>query len=134
MTHPERNAWLEIIAVGLASAAYAALFALYSADFAFAAFCFMALPSLAMLVRRAIAKTPLPVLDERDQAILANSSLVGYAVFWLAFVGGTMGLWAFYGGRGSIPVASLPAFPMAGCMVLMLSRSVATLVQYARGQ
>ena len=73
------------------------------------------------------------VVDERDQAIQRRSVLVAYTVFWLAFVAACVSLPGVLrvggvgaGGRG--PVERLRRPDAGGRRV-----SVATLVQYRRG-
>lgn len=131
MTYAERNAWFEIAVAGTTIAAYVALLFFLGPEPAIAAFAILALTSLSPMRRGRRRET---LVDERDVAILQRSSLIGYGVFWVAFVAGTMGVWVIRGEDGSIPANALPLFPMTGCLVLMLSRSLATVVQYARSR
>lgn len=134
MTRLERNAWFELAVVALTIAAYAVLYILFGPKPAIAAMAVLALTALQPAFDRLGKAGPKPALDERDQAILMKSSLIGYSVFWLAFVACTMGIWAANQDRGVVPVDVLPLFPVAGYLVLALGRSVATLVQYARSR
>ena len=134
MTSLERSAWFELTVATLAAVAYGALFLLFGSGPALGALALMALTAFGPSNRGAARGAPRVALDERDHAIMARSSLVGYSVFWLAFVAATMGVWALRGGRGSIAVDTLPLFPAAGWVVLTIGRSIATLVQYARGR
>jgi hypothetical protein len=43
--------------------------------------------------------------DERDQMIRLRSGLIGFSIFWLAFVAGCMLLPALYGWDGLVPVS-----------------------------
>lgn len=131
MTYGERRAWFEITVAGVTIAVYGALSLLLGSEPALAAFGILGLTGLAPKRKGGSSETR---LDERDVDILQRSSLIGYSVFWLTFVAGTMGLWALGGEHGSIPVDALPLFPLTGWMVLMLGRSLATLVLYARGR
>ena len=73
------------------------------------------------------------VEDERDRAIQRRSVLIAYTVFWLAFVAACVSLPAFYGWKGSVPVAVVQSSVWCGLILVVGVMSVATLVQYRRG-
>jgi hypothetical protein len=73
------------------------------------------------------------VWDERDEAIRRRAVAVAFAVFWLAFVAVCVGLPAFYGWEGRVPVGLVQASVFAGVALIYGVMSVATLVQYRGG-
>jgi hypothetical protein len=73
------------------------------------------------------------VEDERDWAIRRRSVLIAYSVFWLAFVAACVSLPAVYGWKGSVPVAVVQSSVWCGLILVVGVMSVATLVQYRRG-
>jgi hypothetical protein len=73
------------------------------------------------------------VEDERDWAIRRRSVLIAYTAFWLAFVAACVSLPAVYGWKGSVPVAVVQSSVWCGLILVVGVMSVATLVQYRRG-
>jgi hypothetical protein len=71
--------------------------------------------------------------DERDQMIRLRSGLIGFSIFWLAFVAGCMSLPALYGWDGSVPVGVVLSGVWYGVMVVVGVTAVATLVMYRLG-
>jgi hypothetical protein len=71
--------------------------------------------------------------DERDQMIRLRSVLIGYSIFWLAFVAGCMSLPVLYGWNGLVPVSVVLLGVWYGMMVVVGVTAVATLVMYRLG-
>lgn len=71
--------------------------------------------------------------DERDQLIQRRSTIIGYSVFWLAFVASAMLALVFYGGNGAVPVLVLVNAVWLGLLLFIGVQAVATLAQYGRG-
>ncbi|HEX7699776.1 MAG TPA: hypothetical protein VF403_03615 [Kofleriaceae bacterium] len=89
-----------------------------------AGFAWLALLGLETRVRRS-------ELDERDREIHARASLIGYGIFWVAFVFGCVGF--SIATSVVVPAPVIGVFPMVGYWLLEVSRSVAGLTLYARG-
>jgi uncharacterized membrane protein len=71
--------------------------------------------------------------DERDTQIAHKAVIIGFAVFWLAFSLGIMGLWAvvYYGGsREVISIHVLPNIVLCGTILFASARAIAIVVQY----
>ncbi|MDG3004610.1 hypothetical protein [Paludisphaera mucosa] len=67
------------------------------------------------------------VADERDLEIQRRSMLIAYVVFWLAFVIACVSLPAFYGWRGSVPVAVVQSSVWCAWILVVGVASIATL-------
>jgi hypothetical protein len=77
----------------------------------------------------------LAMMDERDKFIEERARIIGFTVFWLVWVFGSMLSWALlrYGaGRETIPVDALPLLVLGGFVVFVISQSIAILAQYGR--
>ena len=72
--------------------------------------------------------------DERDQLIRVRSGLIGFSIFWLAFVAGCMLLPAYYGWDGLVPVSVVLLGVWYGWMVVVGVTAVATLLMYRVGR
>jgi len=73
------------------------------------------------------------MMDERDKFIEERSRFIGFVVFWLVWVFGSIISRAFlrYGeGRETIPIDALPVLVVAGFLVFVVSQSIAILAQY----
>lgn len=71
--------------------------------------------------------------DERDQRIHIRATVVAYSVFWLVFAAACMIPWWVLETGATIPVVVLPAMLAGGFVIVQLTQSVATLVQYGWG-
>jgi hypothetical protein len=71
--------------------------------------------------------------DEGDQMIRLRSGLIGFSIFWLAFVAGCMSLPALYGWDGYVPVSVVLSGVWYCFMVVVGVTAVATLVMYRVG-
>ncbi len=134
MSYHEKQAWFNLAVVGLAMATFFVLLPLFGVQRALGAFGWLGLLGLSPLFYRAKKGNSQVVSDERDYLIQSKAGLIAYSVFWMVFVGGSMGVWALYRDHGYISVDILPVFPLVGWVVLTLVQSVATLVQYGRGK
>jgi hypothetical protein len=88
--------------------------------------------SLFFIDRRRRAKVP---LDERENLIRQRAERTGMVMFWEVFVILCMSVWAVlsYGWhRTTLPVGFLPFLVFAGYIVLIVTQSVAILMQYKR--
>jgi hypothetical protein len=72
------------------------------------------------------------VADERDTAIQRRSILIGYVVFWLAFVGACESALIVYGEAGAVPVWMVASAVWWGVAIVFGVAAVATLVQYGK--
>jgi hypothetical protein len=73
------------------------------------------------------------VADERDREIQRRSLILGYSVFWLAFVAACVSPLMVYGERGSVPVVLVASAVWWGVAIVYGVSALATLVQYGRG-
>jgi hypothetical protein len=134
MSYHEKLAWFNLAVIGLAVLTFLALIPVFGAKPASGAFGFLGLLGFSPLLFKPRATSLQTLSDERDRAIQAKAVVIAYSIFWVVFVGGSMGVWALYQDRGSIPVDILPMFPLVGWMLLTSVQAVATLIQYARGK
>jgi hypothetical protein len=72
------------------------------------------------------------IFDERDNAIARTAGIVGYSIFWLAFVGAGMIPWVVLGDDALIPVRILPVAVLFAWIVLQSARAIVTLILYRR--
>jgi len=133
MLRQEKSALLNLAIIGLACPIFCVLWFVLGIHRATGAFGLLGLSGLIPAVTHSDRRGNV-LFDERDAMIQANSVRIAYAVFWILFVGASMGLWAIYEGQGTLPVQVLPLFPLGGWIVVTLTQSIATLVQYARGR
>jgi len=133
MLRQERSAWLSLSILGLATITFCVLLFIVGFNRATGAFGLLGLTGLIPLVTHTDQRRNVE-FDERDATIQASAVRLAYSVFWVVFVGASMGLWAVYQGRGVLPVQVLPLFPMVGWMVVTLVQSITILVLYARGR
>jgi hypothetical protein len=134
MSSQEREAWANVAVVSLTIAVWLILIPLLGIKTAFGAFGILGLLGLTPFLSNAGRKRGRVLVDERDRLIRERSVVVAYAVFWVAFVGTSMGVWAANRDRGTISVDLLPLFPFIGWMIITLVQGIATLVQYRQGQ
>ena len=73
------------------------------------------------------------VSDERDSFIVQRAASFAYKTFWFVFLFSSFAVHIFKGGRGSIPVITLPLMAIGGALFMMIMCSVSILVQYSRG-
>jgi hypothetical protein len=74
------------------------------------------------------------IADERDALIWHSSSLVAFALYWVAFSSVALIAPAVYGDNGAVPVSVIQLGVAAALMLLLSIQSVVMLFQYARGQ
>jgi len=73
------------------------------------------------------------MMDERDKRIEERSRIIGFSVFWVVWVIGSVGAWAllrYVANCETIPVETLPMLVVAGFLVFMMVQSVSILAQY----
>ena len=73
------------------------------------------------------------VFDERDQFILIRATLVSYVVLWLYFIAACIYAWLTAAPERSISVNVMPMVIVGGIAVFIVVQSIATLIQYGRG-
>jgi uncharacterized integral membrane protein len=74
-------------------------------------------------------------LDERETLINQRAMMTGFVLFWLVWVLSCMGVWAvltYIRHQDVVPVILLPILVFAGGIVCVVTRAIATLVQYKR--
>ena len=125
MSGPQKALIFKLVVATLAASTFGAIY-LVSRNFSVSnvGFAWLALLGLEKRVRHG-------ELDERDREISARASLIGYGIFWLAFVVGCVGF--SLATSAVVPAPIIGVFPMIGYWLLETSRSVVGLTLYARG-
>jgi hypothetical protein len=72
------------------------------------------------------------IADERDQAIANRSMTIALSVVWIATIFAATFMSFVYEAAGAIPVTLVQGGVWATFLVLVMTRSIATLVQYHR--
>src|SRR5262249_8198634 len=131
MSAMQKFAWFNLAIIALTLAAVLGLLPFLGKG-AFGACGFLGFLGFGPLFFR---KRPGQVLtDERDQVIQLRSALLGYAIFWVAFVLAASLLSPLvYGQEGAVPVWLIQMSVFCGFMLVYALLSVAILVQYAGG-
>lgn len=125
MSGPQKALIFKLVIATLAASTFGAIYlATRSFSVSNAAFAWLALLGFEKRVRQ---DEP----DERDREISARASLIGYGIFWIAFVVGCVGF--SMATSTVVPAPIIGAFPMIGYWLLETSRSVVGLTLYARG-
>ena len=73
------------------------------------------------------------VSDERDSFIVQRAVSFAYTTFWYVFLFSSFAVHVFMGGRGSVPVITLPLMVIGGALFMKIMTSVSILVEYGRG-
>ena len=73
------------------------------------------------------------VSDERDNFIVQRAGSFAYTTFWYVFLFSSFAVHVFKGGRGSVPVITLPLMVIGGALFMKIMTSMSILVQYSRG-
>lgn len=134
MNRQERIAWFNLTVMGLALLVFLILMPVLGPKRATGAFGLTGLMGLPAILALRKQRRDEVVEDERDQSIRLKSTVVGYSVFWVYFVGACMVPYSLRGQQGMISVEVLPIILMGGFLVLMLSGAIATIVQYHWGR
>ena len=76
-----------------------------------------------------------PVMDERDQLLWMRAWRTGMVIFWLVFVTGCVGSWAFMQyvrglDRITIPTQLFPIIAFVAYIIVTIAQSAATLCYY----
>jgi hypothetical protein len=71
--------------------------------------------------------------DERDQFIFIRATLTAYVVLWLYFIAACIYAWLSAAPKRSISVNMMPMVIVGGIAVFLVAQSIATLIQYGRG-
>ena len=76
-----------------------------------------------------------PVMDERDRLLAVRAWQAGMAIFWIVFVLGCVGSWAFMQyvrglDRITVPTELFPAIAFAAFIIVTIAQSAATLCYY----
>ncbi|HEY2154825.1 MAG TPA: hypothetical protein VGH33_04300 [Isosphaeraceae bacterium] len=128
MSAAQRNAWFNLVVVLVSVALVIGLSVLVGWPKAIGGFGTLGLLGFGVLFyRRRGAQV---VMDERDVSIQRRSIVLGYAVFWLAFVAACVSLPVVYGERGCVPVWMVASAVWWGVAIVYGVAAAATLVQY----
>ena len=88
---------------------------------------------LAWLFLFFVNKRKTTVFDERDQFIFIRATLAAYVVLWLYFIAACIYAWLSAAPERSISVNVMPIVIVGGIVVFIVAQSIATLIQYGRG-
>ena len=77
-------------------------------------------------------------LDERDLQIQRSARWCGFGVFWLVYVFGLMGTWAWFQHRGirtiSLDIGVVPLFVFGPVLLILVVDSITSVILYRRGR
>ena len=128
MVPAQKQAWFNLAVIAVALAVVLAIVP-FNGRAALGGFGFLGLLGFGGLFFR---KKPGRVLtDERDNLIRQRSVLIGYTVFWVAFILAATVAPVVY--PEAVPAVLVTASAYGGVALFLGVMSVATLVQYARG-
>lgn len=134
MTVQEKQAWFILWVIFITLILYCVIYMLlHSVIIATSAFALTAIIAFAGMIGRKERRQGKVVSDERDVDINKVAMMVAYSVFWLVFVFITVGTTMWLGPHGMVPVSIIGLAPYAGLSLLLLVRSVATIVLYRKG-
>ncbi len=79
-----------------------------------------------------------PDMDERDLQIQRSARWCGFGVFWLVYVFGLMGTWAWFQHRGirtiSLDIGVVPLFVFGPVLLILVVDSITSVILYRRGR
>ena len=131
MNAQQKVAWFNLAVFTAAVAAYGVLVPIMGPSPALGAFGILGMWGLTpFFFRRRNAEV---LVDERDEFVNLRGFVVGAVVFWLCFVAVCMTTWGvirYWKHQETVSVDILPVLVGGGMIVLMLSHSVAMLIQY----
>jgi hypothetical protein len=129
MSAAQRNAWFNLIVVLVSVAVVVGLSVLMGWPKAIGGFATLGLLGFGPLFYRRRGGQAV-VVDERDASIQRRSIVIGYVVFWLAFVAACVSLPMVYGERGTVPVWMVTSAVWWGVAIVYGVAAAASLVQY----
>jgi hypothetical protein len=130
MSAPQKHAWFNLVVIAATLAIVLLLYPVLGKG-ALGGLGFLGLLGLGGFFYR--KKRGQVLTDERDNLIHQRSTIAAYSVFWLAFVAAGVLTPLYYGYDGAVPAILVANAVWAGVMLLIVTQSVATLVQYSRG-
>ena len=132
MTELRKFAWYQLVIIALGLVAYLVMFATtrnVMASFAgFVVLAFLGVPSLVLIRRRRW-----PLTDERDKAIWSRAEIEGYRVFGLALMVWAVWVGASFADKGQVPLVFVFPVVWVGILLMIVARSIFTLVLDSRG-
>lgn len=129
MNAEQKQAWLAVITGIICILGYAALVPFVGFGPATAVMAIYAINGLTPLIWKPGNH------DERDIAILQRATLAGGIASYMAFIIGTMGIWAIvfaWHRQNLVSVHALPTLAIFGMIVLFFVRSIVVLVLYGK--
>jgi hypothetical protein len=129
MSAAQRNAWFNLVVVLASVALVVGLSVGLGWPKAIGGFGVLGLLGFGPLFYRRRAGQAV-VMDERDASIHRKSIVLGYAVFWLAFVAACVSLPMVYGERGTVPVWMVTSAVWWGVAIVYGVAAAASLIQY----
>lgn len=133
----ERQAWLILWSFGLAGVGFVILDLLLRlprmAGIDIAGL--LTLVAVSSWIGRRERREGKPVADERDQEITRRADLIGYAVFWMAFIVACTAPLLLKGPRSTVtlPTGLLILLVYDGFAIMMVVRSLVVVTLYRRG-
>ena len=128
MSAAQRNAWFNLVVVLVSVALVIGLSMLMGWPKAIGGFATLGLLGFGPLFYRRRGRQA--VVDERDASIQRRSIVLGYSVFWLAFVAECVSLPMIYGPTGAVPVWLVASAVWWGVAIVYGVAAAASLIQY----
>ena len=131
MNVQQKVAWFNIAVFAAAVTAYGALVPVVGPSPALGAFGIVGLWGLTPFFYQ--GRKAEVLVDERDEFVNLRSFVAGAVIFWLCFVAACMTTWGvlrYWKHQETVSVDVLPFLVGGGMIVLMMSHSVAILIQY----
>jgi hypothetical protein len=135
MVVQQKVAWFNLAVIGTAIAAFIILIPLAGGFRALGAFGICGLSGLGIFFNR--RRNNEVLMDERDKYISTKANLIGLWTFWELFVAACMITWGvlrYLWHQETVSIDVLPIFVLGGWLALMLTQSIATLIQYGRSR
>lgn len=127
MTEFRQHARFQLLVAVMAALAVIAIYlGTHKLMASLAGFALLALLDTRALLRR--RRGVQPVQDERDEAILHRSTVIGYTVVWLAMVAWGVFVPLRYGESGSVPLEWVAPVVWAAWWLVAVTRSMSVLI------
>lgn len=133
LSYWERVAWLELMAVLLTLATCPWLLFACGPERAISGFAWLSLIAIPSLLSRFKIRS-MPPLDERDEMISNRSQRISFSIFWVTFVLGVVFFGHILISQAAVHGCYLLLLPCIGATLLIGSRAVVTLTEYAKGR
>ncbi len=132
MSQLQKYAWFNLAVITLTTAVYLALVPVVGWLLAMPAFGLYGFLGFGAFILRKNRPGKV-VLDERENLIWKRSGRIAFGTFWCLFVLACMVPMAILGPNASISVNVLAAYVGGGMLTVVVTQSLAIIIQYGRG-